>query len=83
MKINKNFQIFSDLFCFEKKIKVCLYGQGFFLSKMMLKQLGLDDMIAVVFIACHAFVVAIIVWDHPLVLLSDDGSDVLEPASGI
>ena len=35
-------------------------------------------MIAVVFIAYHAFVVVVIVWDHPLVLLlSDDDSDVL------
>ena len=41
-------------------------------------------MIGVVFIAYHGFVVVVIVWDHPLVLLSsDDGNDVLEPASGI
>ena len=41
-------------------------------------------MIAVVFIACHAFVVVVIIWDQLLVLFSsDDCSDVLEPVSGI
>ena len=41
-------------------------------------------MIAVVFIAYHAFVAIVIVWDHSLVLLlPDDDSDVLEPVSGI
>ena len=55
-----------------------------FLSKDDTKTTWSHCVIAAIFIAYHTFFVVVIVWDHlVVVVLSYDGSDVLEPAPGI
>ena len=69
--------------CFKKKLKAYLHGSGV-LSKDDAETTFSHCVIAEIFVEYHAFVATVIVWNHPVVLASsDNGNDVLEPASGI